>query len=730
MPSLSSAPPAFGAANLSNCEREQIHLAGCIQPHGALLTVREADQTILQASANAAEFLAVDVLLAGVPLRALGGDLWKRALHLPANPEVIPYVARCRLDEPSREMNALLHRAMGGEIVVELEDAGPSHDLSIDLERALQSITSAGSLSALCDESARVFKEIAGYDRVMIYRFDDEGHGEVFAETRKPELEAFLGNRYPASDIPQIARRLYVRNRVRLLGDVNYDPSPIEPRFSPLSGLDLDMSMCFLRSASPIHIQYLKNMGVSATLVVSLMVGDKLWGLVSCHHYSPRYLHFEMRAVCELLGEAIGTRIAALESFARGQCELAARRLEARMVESISRNGDWRGALFDSGRSLLLPLAANGAALLFEGQILTTGETPSTEDIRTLAEWLQGKLADSFFSTSALGVEAPQFAELKGVASGVVAARVSGDADEMLIWFREERVRTITWGGDPFKAPSESDDPSELSPRRSFAAWQQVVEGTGDPWTESDIATARMIGASVTDVILQYRAVQIVVAKDQLDQVSRQVQAAEQQVLVADANGRVLETNAAFETLIGAEPGAIQRIDDLASYFVEREDFGQRLLALQSARRGWRSDATLRDPKAAGRPLRVRADAVTAAGDRVLGFVFMFTDLTERRAAEHARRRFQETILISHRRLSSRLETNSDLKAQALISSIVENAQLAALEVTDAADPTNMRQLLDGIRSSVERSAEVLGRLSFDPLDVPRRPGKPKEPKR
>ncbi len=239
---------------------------------------------------------------------------------------------------------------------------------------------------------------MAGYDRVMVYRFDADGHGEVFAETRKPELEAFLGNRYPASDIPQMARRLYERNRVRLLADVNYAPTPLEPRLSPISGQELDMSMCFLRSASPIYIQYLKNMGVGATLVVSLMVGDRLWGLISCHHYSPRYPHFEMRAICELLGEVIGTRISALESFVHGQGELAVRRLEQKMVESISRDGDWRSALFDNARSLLLPLGATGAALMFEDQIQTTGDVPGTADIRALGRWIYRNCRAAAFS--------------------------------------------------------------------------------------------------------------------------------------------------------------------------------------------------------------------------------------------------------------------------------------------------------------------------------------------
>lgn len=719
MQSPSVAPP-FGAADLSNCEREQIHLAGCIQPHGALISIRESDQTILQTSANAGAFLGVDSRLQGLRLRALGGDFWRRAQEMPRDPDVIPYVARCRLNDPERTVNALLHRAAGGELVMEFEAAAPTADLSAEIERALQTIMSAGSLALLCDATAQIFEEISGYDRVMIYRFDEEGHGEVFAETRKPELEAFLGNRYPASDIPQIARRLYVKNRVRMLADVQYAPAPIEPRVSPLTGEELDMSLCFLRSASPIHIQYLKNMGVTATLVVSLMVGDKLWGLVSCHHYSPRFLPFEMRSICELIAEAVGTRIAALESFARGQCELAARRLEQRMVETISRDGDWRGALFDGARSLLLPLGASGAALVFEGEVQTIGETPGTEQIRALAGWLESKFVEGFYATSCLAVEAPQFAELTGVAAGVAAARVSGDGGELLIWLRQERVRTITWGGKPFKSPSDDDDLSELSPRRSFAQWHQVVEGASDPWTPTDIATARMIGASVTNVITQFRAVQIVIAKDQLDQVLKRVRASEQLVIVADPQGRLLESNAAFEKLVGARPNSLRRLDDLPAYFAEPGDLSQRLKSLRQTRRSWRGDLTLRGEDSLGAPLHVRADAITAREERVLGFVLMFTDLTESRAAESARRHFQESLVSSRRKLSSELETSAQVKAQGLISQVIENAQLAALEVTDSADPANMRKLLEGIRNSVERSAEVLERLTFETPRAPK----------
>ncbi len=278
--------------------------------------------------------------------------------------------------------------------MIELERAGPEVDLAGEVEAALQTIIAASSLRSLGDAAARIFKDLTGYDRVMVYRFDDEGHGEIMAERREPQLEAFLGNRYPASDIPQIARRLYERNRVRVLVDVDHVQVPLTPRLSPITGQDLDMSLCFLRSMSPIHIQYLQNMGVGATLVASLMVGGRLWGLVSCHHYQPRCVHYEIRAAAELLAEAVATRIAALESFVQAQAELSVRRLEQRMMEAISREGDWRSALFDSSQPLLQPLAASGAALLFEGQVLTVGEVPGTSELRQLGAWLDRQPAN------------------------------------------------------------------------------------------------------------------------------------------------------------------------------------------------------------------------------------------------------------------------------------------------------------------------------------------------
>ena len=707
--------PAFGAATLNNCEREQIHLAASIQPHGALLVLSEPDFTIVQASANARDFLGAGADLDGMPLRKIGGNLWERVRpHLNDRIEAIPIAIRCHLADPSAPINALLHHPRGGGLVLELESAGPAADFSRPIEEALQTVLAASTLQALCNQSADIFSKLTGYDRVVIYRFYEAGHGEVLSETKKPELEAFLGNRYPASDIPQIARRLYESNRVRLLADINYTPSPLVPKISPLTGEDLDMSLCFLRSSSPIHVQYLKNMGVAATLVVSLMVGGWLWGLISCHHYAPRFIHFEMRAVCELLAEVIATRIAALESFVQGQGELSVRRLEQRMVESISREGDWRGALFDSARSLLLPLNATGAALLYEGRIMTTGEVPGTEQIRQIGQWLEPKISGAIFATASLSAEHADFAAVIAVASGLVAAPVSGEPGEMLIWFRNERQRTVTWGGNPFKPMAIGDDPMDLSPRRSFAQWHQVVVGTSDPWSAADLTTARLIRASVTDVILQFRSVRILLAQDQLEQVLHQVRSSQQQVIVANADGRIIETNAALDTLLGTRNRPLRQLDELPLYFSDSDDFARKLRALTQNRQPWRGEAQLETAQGEKRPLLVRADPVLSAPQRLIGFVLTFTDLAERKAADAARRRFQDAILQSHRTLSGRLDSKTDLAVQTLMSTIIENEQLAALEITYVTDTAAMPDVLESVRTSVARSAEVLEQLAAD----------------
>ena len=708
----SGTPPEFGQADLSNCEREQIHLAGSIQPHGALLVVSEPDQVVVQASENAAAFLGLEGALLGRNLVELPGDLAQRLRpHLSDPLDAIPRGVRCRIGAPASEYDGLVHRPAAGGLIIELERAGASVDLSRHVEGALHRVRAAASLRTLCDEAAELFKEITGYDRVMVYRFDEQGHGEVFSERCEPELEAFLGNRYPASDIPQIARRLYEQNRVRVLVDVEYQPVPLTPRQSPLTGRDLDMSLCALRSMSPIHIQYLKNMGVGATLVASLMVGGRLWGLVSCHHYAPRVMAYEFRTVCELLAETIATRILALESYVRAQAELSVRRIEQRMLEAISREGDWRNGLFDGSPALLQPLEASGAALLFEGQVVTTGEVPSTRRLREIGSWLDRQPRESVYVTDSLGLDEPDFRPLIPVASGLIATPVSNSPGEYLLWFRPEQIRTVTWGGNPFKPMVIGNDPSELSPRRSFAQWHELVQGTSAPWTPADRSTARMIGESVADVVLQFRSVRMLIAREQLAQISEQVERSDQPVVILDPEGRILLTNDAFGQLLQWVQPPPRSLDDLMPCFADTGDVRRHIRGMLEHWRSWRGEVSLKTAPDVVRPLALRADPVLASSERVLGFVLLFTDLGDQRAAESARRRFQEGIVERHWVTAVRMDSKADLIYRDLLSSVVDNAQLAALEITDGVDPGHMPDMLQSVQSATSRSAELLAHL-------------------
>ena len=711
--------PAFGQADLTNCEREQIHLAGSIQPHGALLVLREPDFTVVQASANAADLLhlpATPGSPVGCRLDDILGDLARQLpRHLAAPLHAVPATLRCLAGTPEGAFDAVLHRPEGGGLIIELEPAGPPADLSARLEPALKSILNSFSLLTLGDVTTAIFRDITGYDRVMVYRFNDEGHGEVFSERSRPGLDTYLGNRYPASDIPQIARRLYERNRVRVLVDASYVPVPLEPRLSPISGQELDMSLCWLRSMSPIHVQYMQNMGVAATLVASLVVGGRLWGLVACHHYQPRLAPIEVRAACELIAEAVATRIAALESFAQAQAEVAVRRLEQRLIDAIARDGEWRNALFDNAQGLLEPVGATGAALLFEGHVQTMGAVPGTSQLRALGAWLDTQPRTAVTATAALPLDEPAFGPLAAVAAGLLATPISNSPGEYLMWFRPERVRTVTWGGDPSKPAIIGDDPASLSPRRSFAQWHQLVEGTSESWTPATLNAARLIGDTVADVVLQFRSVRMLIVQGQLDEVRHQVRLAGHAAVIADADGRILLSNDAFHRLLPAAHHAPRSVYDLAPYFADPAEIRRRLTDVLDNRRTWRGEVQLRGEGAEARPLLVRADPVSSAPGRVLGCVFLFTDLSERKAAEAARRRFQESVRDRDRSRTRPADPHAALLYRTLMASVVENAQLAALEITAGLDMLRMAELLESVRGSGSRAAEVLEHLIHQP---------------
>lgn len=717
--------PAFGEADLTNCERELIHLAGSVQPHGVLLSVREPGLVIMQASANAGALLGVaqDALL-GQPLAALGGDLAERVAQLAAEPHLEePVPLRCRVAARGAEaaFEGVVHRVPGQALVVEIEpldtpaDGVPVVDIDGDslqrqLNLAVQRFGAASTLGTLADAVVRCVRDLTGYDRVMVYKFDPEGHGKVIAEARDPRLESLLGHHYPSTDIPQRARDLYLRNRVRLLVDVDYRAAELVPRLVPGLGTELDMSMCALRSMSPLHLQYLRNMGVTATLVVSLVREGQLWGLVACHHYRPFNLRYAVRAACDLLAEVVATRIAAIENYAYAQVAIQVRRLEQRLIEATSTEGDWRLALLRNPRTLLQPLDASGAALFTDDEILTTGEVPSTPQLRALQHWVQTQAqpGERLFHCSSVERANPALASLTPTASGVIAARLASDRPDYLMWFRKEQLLTVTWAGNPAKAVVATN-PMELSPRSSFAAWSELVRGTALPWSGSELALARAIGASLVDIIVQVNAVRLLIAEHQLAQVRDKVVSSDEAVIVCDGRQRTLFVNDAFLRLAGCTRAQLDDLTAVAAVFVERDAARRAFAAMASEGHAWRGELTLAGEGAT--PVSVRAEVVPARDGTTLGFILIFDDLTDARRAMRAREHLEASLAQAAPSLSAFGNGNGKREPDELVSAILASASLAAMDIADGHMAPSVAPMLEDLEAATRRATSLYARI-------------------
>jgi two-component system, chemotaxis family, sensor kinase Cph1 len=720
--------PAFGEADLTNCERELIHLAGSVQPHGVLLALREPDLNIVQASNNALGLLGVGAeSLLNQPLSLLGADIVNCLAGIALSGDIadpVPFECRLAVAGNSAQFEGTVHRVGGGVLLVEVSPIHPgqtaietvsfdSAQLVEHLGASVHRFSAASTIGTLADAVVRRFRDMLGYDRVMVYKFDPDGHGKIIAEARDPRLETLLGHHYPSTDIPQRARELYIRNRLRVLVNVHYEAAALVPRQLPGAGEELDMSMCHLRSMSPLHLQYLKNMGVTATLVVSLVREGKLWGLIACHHYAPRNLRFAVRAAADLLSEVVSTRIAAIENYAHAQVAIQVRRLEQRLIEATSTEGDWRQALFRNPQTLLRPLDATGAALFYEGEILTSGEVPSTPELRALAQWVHGQQGDGLFSSSSVERANPALESLTPTASGVLAIKLSTSRPDYLMWFRKEQLLTVTWAGDPSK-PVVGNDPLELSPRRSFAAWSEMVRGTALPWTSSDIALARAFGGSLIDIILQVNAVRLLIAEHQVKQTRATVANSQEPVIIADTQRRVIFANDAFFQLARRPSTQSLNLDEIAGLFSEPAQVQGILVALAQERQAWRGQLELRTGDSEVLPVAVRAEVVPARDGSVLGFFLIFDDLTNLQRAAEARLRLEESL--SHAGLASEALGRSLTVPDDLMGAVLANASLAAMDIADGSATPAVAGLLEEIDGSTRRVTALYARIrSFKP---------------
>lgn len=506
----SSHTPAYSVVDLTDCDREPIHIPGAIQPHGLLLALDDDDRVVV-ASTNCRAMIGRDVPdVIGQPLGDIVGHLAARSLALLAESEDFREPVRLALDVPggvlaTGEVDVVLHR-VGSRLLVEIEPRDGVAALPPVSYRSARAavlrLTEAPTVDALLTRLAWEVREVNGFDRVMVYRFDRDWNGEVVAEEKLDRLNSFLGLHYPASDIPAQARRLYTVNWTRLIADLDYTPVPLEPVLDPETERPLDQSHGVLRSVSPIHVEYLQNMGVTASMSVSLIVDGELWGLVACHHYSGAHRpSLDARSAAEFLGQSAS---ALLADRLRSDGDQAASRASAVVSAVLSDVADDPSEVHEAvlrHPKLLDLFEATGAAVMIDGAIHTVGEVPSDGMLRKIARALH-EPDEVATATDALGRLDASLAESASVACG--ALRIGLDSDRWFLLLRPEILKVVDWGGDPSnKALALAEGPHvRLSPRKSFDKWRQEVRGTSQPWPEWLLETARTLhtGASATAV--------------------------------------------------------------------------------------------------------------------------------------------------------------------------------------------------------------------------------------
>lgn len=512
---------------LANCADEPIRFPGAIQPHGLLLTLSEPALEIIQISAN------VETLLGRAPEALIGQPLvdFLGEVHTAQVREALQQAAffdapRLYLHLNGTAFEGLLHRHQGVlilELEIHVENFQPRNvaGSQTNLGRMLQRLQAATTLQALYDISVKEIQAITGYDRVLIYRFEEEGHGQVIAEASDPSMEVFNGLFFPASDIPEQARELYRTNWLRIIPNADYQPVPLVPKLRPDTQTPLDLSFATLRSVSPIHCQYMKNMGVLSSMSISLLKGDKLWGLISCGNRQPLHVPHELRTACQTIGQVLSLQISAMEALEvsrqREEKVEALALLNQAMIDSPQNVFD---GLANQPQVLMALADAGGVAIIEDKQLHRYGNCPEPEDIRALHKWLQ-ESAEPVFASHHLASVYPPAAQYPHVASGVLAMSLPKPVDNGVLWFRAEVKENINWSGDPRKPLDleNSDSGMRLRPRTSFEIWKVEMAGISAKWSHGDLFAANDLRRSAleNDLARQVRREQEAVrARDEL----------------------------------------------------------------------------------------------------------------------------------------------------------------------------------------------------------------------
>lgn len=522
----------FEPVDLTNCDREPIHQLGAVQPFGFLLAV-SSDWIAVRASANLVEFLGIaqaDAL--GRPVASL---ITPEALHTIRNKLTTlrgPDVERIFgvVLTPGQDRFDLAVHMNEDLVIIEGERCQDARrdTSSLSMRSMMSRLDHTETMEAFFREGARQARALTGFDRVMVYRFDEDGSGEVVAEAARAGIGSFLGLHYPASDIPVQARALYLRNLFRIIADVDAVPVPILPHLDE-HGQPLDLSMSVLRSVSPIHIEYLKNMGVGASLSISIVVDDKLWGLFACHHYGPRLPSAQSRSTAELFGQMFASRLESRERRLALDYETKARRIADRLLTAVADNA----SLLDDPAWLVEALAeaipADGIGVWINGRLALAGIGPDEKSFAALVRHLNRTAAGRIYAVDRLGDTYPDL-EVDGAVAGMLAIPISRSPRDYVVLFRQELVRTVRWGGDPHKPVEYGPNGPRLTPRKSFEAWSELVRGRSLPFSEAERRVAETIRVTLIEVVLRLT--------DEAS-MARQTANERQELLIAELNHRV-----------------------------------------------------------------------------------------------------------------------------------------------------------------------------------------------
>jgi two-component system, chemotaxis family, sensor kinase Cph1 len=494
--------------DLSNCDAEPIHVPGAIQPHGALLAFT-ADLKVVAVSANLPDAAGVSLgqLIGRSAANLLDTETSARfnsALAEPGTPSGAPIAVRF-LNRRDPEFVGAWHRH---DQLIFLELEPPQQQVAEPqaffrrTNSAVRRLQAARSLEDACSAAAQEVREITGFDRVMIYRFASDFSGQVVAEERCADVESYLGLHFPATDIPAQARRLYSINPVRIIPDIGYRAVPITPAINPITRKAIDLSFAILRSVSPIHLEYMLNIGMHGTMSISIMRGERLWGMIACHNRAPKYVDLDTRQACELVAQVLAWQIGVMEEQAITRQTLKGQAIQRSLISDIEQLHDHRAGLVRNSKALLELMGASGLCLHSREGMITIGHTPPAPIIDQLAQLAGQSGGTELFQTDRLSEILAQAEQFADVASGVLAVPLSRTLPRrVMLWFRPEVAQTVFWAGNPDK--SVTSEPGWLRPRTSFAAWTEQTHGRAIPWETHEIAAAVEIRDLIIDVILR-----------------------------------------------------------------------------------------------------------------------------------------------------------------------------------------------------------------------------------